>query len=1304
MFSIKKLLIFLFIFLVIPSMATAERMSFLVIDANSYLVNEAFKGLNLPGHEIKFFTFDDIRNNPQSHDFIDSSEVIIADVMMRELSEYLIKEVNFKNKRVYAVRGSQDNETLKKQGFIFDSKLREYYKYLSVENLQNLVYKVANKEFDPLISFDKVVEIPLVKLHHPDSKKSFITYSEYKKWYTSTSQYSKEKPWIGMMFFSSSLTEGQIKNVNYMIKRFEGEGFNVLPTFGRDLPVLTQFFLDENRKSRVDIVLAFTLKFYSAINDQLKSVVHDLNVPIINAINLYSISIKDWQKDPIGIPPMDVMWNIANSEITGLIEPIPLAGKKKIFDKESKRDFFVYEPINESLDLIISRIKKWISLRKKQNDKKKVAVLYYNHSQGKQNIGASYLNVFRSLELILNRMKKEGYQVEMDGRITEEALKELILKYGRNIGSWAPGELDKMLDEGKIVRLPVSTYNKWFERLPKDFKERVIKQWGRAEDSDIMIKDGKFVIPAVILGKALIMPEPSRGWGDDPMKLYHDPMLYPHHQYIAAYLWLKHEFNADAMIHLGTHATHEWLPGKQAGLSHSCPPEVLITDIPNIYPYIVDDVGEGIQAKRRGRGVIIDHLIPPLKESGIYHEYAKLYDMISSYNRSTSVNSKTVDLKFEQIRQLTEKTGILKDLDIDKFDEESMEEVEHYILELRENFMPYGLHTFGRSMEGKALDEMARCIVKQNTGINKEEVKQGLSASGPNEINNLIRGLRGEFIPSGEGNDPVRNPAALPTGKNFYGFSPDKIPSPIAWKLGQKAAEDIIKNSLKQKNKYPEKVAVVLWAVEAIRNEGINESTILYLMGLRPVWNKSGKVTGTEVISGRVLKRPRIDVLMTPSGLYRDLFPNMLLFLDKAVQKAAAQRDVENLIAKHSSQMKDKLVKSGMDEKKADEFSKIRIFTEKPGTYGTGVSELAGASGFWESDDEIAKVYENRVGYAFGMGKWGESAQEIFKENLKDVKVAIHSISSNLYGTMDNDDMFQYLGGLSLAVKKESGKTPETLISMQRTSNKIKVEDVSKTIGRELRSRYLNPKWIEGMKKEDYAGAREIDHFVEYMWGWQVTVPTAIDKTKWEQTYEVYVQDKYDLDIKEFFNKANPWAYQSITARMLESIRKEYWKADEKVKKKLAVEYATNVVQKGVACCDHTCNNPVLNQMVVNVISMPGVMSPEMVEKFKMAIEKAAGKKLEKQVENRKELQKKLLEGFVKKAKSKPKPQRTSKVKKDSHKSVEGYKMEDMNTQDETTDLTSSGVQWFASVFIMLIIGLFVYGAGRKNNIIGDKL
>jgi len=1329
----KSLFALLLYFFSLSAPAAAETLSFLIIDADSYLVDKAVSGLKLPENvQVSFFTYSDITGSASAREFIERSDVVVVDAMMKELTEYLTKNTKLSGKRIYAVRKSRDHEGLEKQGFLFDPEITAYFSNLSVGNIQNLIYRIVHKEFDDAVVYGKVEELPRTGIYHTRAEAIFKDWDTYSKWYRSSARFNPDAPWVGLLLYFSSLTAGQVEPVDYIIERLEDEGFNVIPAFGREHDVLTLLLADKSGKSRVDLILAFSLKFYSSLDKKTDAALSALDVPVINAVNLYSLDIDAWRSDPVGIPPLDVVWNIANPEISGLVEPTPLTGKVKTIEYKSGKTVFIHKPIKENIRILIPRLKMWVNLQRKKNEGKRVAILYYNHSQGKQNIGASYLNVFRSMEVILQRMKKENYRIDGLGRLSEKTIKDLVLRYGRNIGSWAPGELDKMLAEGEAVRIPVATYKSWFDALPEEFKKKVVEQWGEIEHSTIMITDGELIIPAIMLGNVVLMPEPSRGWGDDPMKLYHDPTVYPHHQYIAAYLWLYHEFHADAMIHLGTHATYEWLPGKQAGLGPADPPEVMLADIPNLYPYIVDDVGEGIQAKRRGRGVLIDHLTPAVKQGGLYQEYARLYEMIGSYNQAFSSGSKTAPEKLAEIKNLVIKTGLYTDIcrfhppapagssasdknssrpaggpeektaDID-LNEEALQSIEHYLLEIRENFMPYGLHTFGVSPEGGALRDTINAVVTHNDLQETDPVEKAFRDSGRLELERLVKGLNGGYIPSGEGNDPIRNISAIPTGKNFYGFNPVKIPSRAAWALGQKAARQLMDKSLREKNRYPEKVAVMLWATETMRNEGLNESTILYLLGLRPVWDKQDRITGTQVIPAAELNRPRIDVLINPSGLYRDLFPGMLGFLDAAIQKAAVQTDLQNLVRKHSDDLKNHLVKQGVTEKQAEALSKIRIFTEKPGSYGTGVSEMTGNSGFWESDQEIADVFENRTGFAFGQGKWGEPARDLLKENLKTVDTAVHSVSSNIYGTMDNDDMFQYLGGISLAIKAESGQAPDTLVTMQGAPNQVAVENISKTIGRELRTRYLNPKWIEGMKGEDYAGAAAMADFVDYMWGWQVTVPDSVDTAKWEQTYDVYVSDKYDLGIEEFFDKASPWAYQSITGRMLEAVRKAYWNADEKTKKKLSVEYAMSVVEHGIACCDHTCNNPFLNQMVVNIISLPGVMAPEMVKQFKVAVEQAMGKKLSEQIESRKVLQQKLIQGFKEKPQKEPssetgneKQAQVSEASSDP-KNITGYKLEKFKArEDEATQLTSSGIQWIASLFIVLIIGLFVVGVRRR--------
>lgn len=547
-----------FILLLFAGTASAKQMALLVMDEDSYLLNKSIAGLTLP-HDIvvKSFNFSDLAEDFTAKDFINASQVIVLDVMVSELTDYVLKNVNLSGKKIHGLRGSRDDEGLKGKGFIFDPHIQEYFNNPSVVNVQNMIYCIAHQIFDPGIVYQKVDKTPRTGIYHTDADRPFTDCDSYLKWYRKRAPFDLHNPWIGMMLFASNLEEGQIEAVDTIIKALENEGFNVLPCFGDEHLVLTSFLADDTGKSRVDLVLAMSLKFYSALNEKMQRALNDLKTPIFNIINLRGLTIDDWRMDPVGIPAMDIVWSVANPEISGMIEPSLLTGKVHLGEKESGKNLFVQEPIKENLKLLLPRLKNWVELKRRPLKEKRIAILYYNNSRGKQNVGATYLNVFASLELILNRMKEDGYQFEVDERISREALKELVLKYGRNIGSWAPGELDRLLKENKTIQVPVATYRKWFDRLPEKFRENVIRQWGEVESSTIMMKNNQLIIPVIILGNVLIMPEPARGWGDDPQKLYHSKTLYPHHQYIAAYLWLKYGFNANAMIHLGTHGTQE---------------------------------------------------------------------------------------------------------------------------------------------------------------------------------------------------------------------------------------------------------------------------------------------------------------------------------------------------------------------------------------------------------------------------------------------------------------------------------------------------------------------------------------------------------------------------------------------------------------------------------------------------------------------------------------------------------------------------------------------------------------------------
>ena len=1236
-------------------------------------------------YHLSYHTEEDLKNGAIDPEVIAQSEIIIINDMHKSLSDFVIEHADFKKTKVYGLSTApQSPEKIK-----CDPAVKRYAQPFTQKNLTNLILFLLNRDCGLEIAHGEPQRVPPAGIFHQKSDRIFSSFEEYLSWYKEKGLLKKDGFWVGIPEMSNYVypeETGEI--VSSLIEKLETNGINVLPVYSQHPHVaLEKFFFDAGGKSRVNLIAALSFKFSPTDAEKTREILDKLGVPLLNALRVHFLTIPQWRKDPQGLGPMEITYAMSNPEFFGLIEPSVLGGRAALKDERAGKDVYVYQPIMENMDLFIQRIKAWHNLQTKPNKDKKIAIMIWNHTPGKQNIGATYLNVFRSLQEIVKRLRDEGYHI--DGAVTsEEEIKDLILKTGRNIGSWAPGELDDLIRTQKVIRLPVSQYQQWVEKIDPDYREKMDAEWGKAADSKIMTKNQEMIFPCVTLGNIIIVPQPSRGWNDDPVKLYHNTKLRPHHQYTAFYLWLKHGFKADAIISLGTHGTHEWLPGKQAGLSRSCPPEVLIQDLPNLYPYVMDDIGEGIQAKRRGRAVLIDYLIPAMKKAGAYEEYGELAGLINEYGDVLGRSPELAQVKFKRIEAMVKKLGLMKDLLLEKFDEAAVEEVEHYLLDLQEANVPYGLHTFGVSPKGEGLKEFAGLIQERNKSVSLAEIKKNLSLCNL-EMDHLIAGLEGGYVPSAEANDPLRNPDAIPTGNNFYGFDPAKVPSKDAYELGKKQAEEMVQKYLKEKGAYPEKIGLVFWSIELQRNEGTQVGTALHLMGMKPVWDKNNKVTGVEPIPGALLGRPRIDVHMQISGLFRDCYPNVILLLDEAVRRAGQLKDVENFIAVHNRKIKDHLLKKGYPEEEAEGLSQIRVFSNDLGSYGNTIEGLIPNSGLWENDEEIADVFINFVSFGYGKGVWGKPLKSAYKKNLEDVKMTMHTRSSNIFMNMDTDGVFSELGGLALAVKRVSGQYPDVVLSNQQDPNAAHIEDIEKTLGKELRARYLNPKWIEGMKKENYAGAREMNRFLEHMWGWQVTTPFAIDGAKWEQVYEVYIEDKYGLDLKEFFDKHNPWAQQSMAARMLEADRKNYWKAPEEMKKKLAKTYALNVMEKGVACCEHTCNNPMLQQFVANIISLNGLLTPQQLDQFKMVIAKATGRTQEENEAARQKIQESL-----KKTVQEIQKEENVKAKTDGKK-IEGFEMVDEKPED--TKVTASGSEWMVMAIAVGLLALLFIGWKRKK-------
>jgi cobaltochelatase CobN len=1247
--------------------------------------------------------------------------------------------------------------------------MEAYWHYGGSENVKRLIAFLSNEFLNMAdLTAEPPVETPLEGIYHPDAPgtKVFNTIEAYHKWYKDSGHF-KDAPWAGLLAYNT-LKVGDNKIENAIIRQLEKEGINVVCAIGYPAAEMFQHYLLKNGIPQVDIVISL---MFSHPKEKSVALLENTNIPVLRAISLYN-EVTEWEKDPQGITPSQLAAQIFLPELCGLIEPTVVGGKHIFFDEKTGMKITERVPVPERIEKIVKRAKAWLKLKHLSNDQKKVAVLYYNHHTGKQNLGASYLDLFASLNVLVEALGGAGYDLGGETSFTKDTLKDMIMMQGRNISTKAPGELKKMLDTGKIIMVPVDQYKTWYNALPDDFRKGVEEKWGTIDTTTLMTwedkeKQEKFiVIPGLIFGNLFLGPQPTRGWLEEADHLYHDVTLPPHHQYLAFYLWLKHEFKTDAVIHFGKHGTMEWTPGKQAGLSSTCAPDVLMQDMPDIYPYLMDDVGEGTQAKRRGYGVIVDHMIPGIRMSGLYKEYAKINELIPLYEQSKNQTPAVAEKYQEEILKLTETLGIGKDIGV-KLDKEHFDDLldalHDYLAEIRSQSMPYGLHILGVSLKDESLVSMVSAMLNVETdipslqdivaGIQKIDLKKMKKKPGKyikemeaidtvcevlltkaiiektplektfteslgkqytkaspkektllkqivergagyaeslgqcrREIQSILNALNAGYVLPGPGNDPIRDPEALPTGRNFYGFNPEKIPTQAAWKVGKKLADDLIEGYLKKNGRYPHKTALVLWATETLRHHGVMESKALYLMGARPVWDGRGYVKGVELIPESELKRPRIDILVSASGLYRDVFPIQIGMIDDAVQMIlqVENEKYENFVRLHTLEAKQVFKEQGYTEKEAAEYARFRIFGSPNQSYGTGLNEAIPASGTWDKDDKLSDLYINRMNYAYGRNVWGKKSEDAFKQALKGTDMVVHSRSTNLFGVVDNDDVYQYMGGLAMAVRNISGKTPDLFIADAKNPADPKMVDFAKALGLEIRARNFNPKWIEGMKEHGYSGAREMAKFAENLWGWQVVTPEEVTKEMWEQTYQVYVEDKYGMKLKEFFEKNSPHALQSITARIMEVERKEYQKFDETMLRKVAADYIESVADKGMACCEHTCNNIALNQFAANILSVPGLVAPATMLKFQQQVKVTTGQ----DVKNPE---------WVKKAATKETQtamapdEAAKKTGAQKMQEVKGYEMKEKK-DEKATEISSSGASLVAILLVVALVAVIGRG------------
>ena len=625
------------------------------------------------------------------------------------------------------------------------------------------------------------------------------------------------------------------------------------------------------------------------------------------------------------------------------------------------------------------------------------------------------------------------------------------------------------------------------------------------------------------------------------------------------------------------------------------------------------------------RVAVLFYNYPPGK-AGIGASYLNVADSLANIlqrMQAAGYEHKNVQLAeayADEIRRQAEDLGMVKDLGLElgtgaQIEHDTLHAIEDYLIELRGQDIPYGLHAFGRTPEPEmrastvdAIVSVDRDLLPNDATVLASDMERRIVESGPRELDHLLHALDGGYVPAGNGGEPIRNPDAYPTGKNFYGIDPDKVPKPAAWTVGVFLADRMLRDHVAEHGRYPEKVSFVIWGTETLRHEGVLESQIFHLLGTRPVWDARGKVVDVEVVPARELGRPRVDIVIASAA--EGMFNNVTRLMDEAVQRVKVLDEAENFVRRHYLATRTALIDRGYAEEDADRRAGVRIFDEPPGTYNLNTSRIAAASGTWDSDRPMADEYLSKMGHGYGNGFWGEPMEDVFRLALSGTEKVVHSSSTMLYGALDNDDFFMYMGGLAAAVRSIDGESPQMVVTNTRDPGQPEMTGIDKFLGAEFRTRYVNPTWIEGMQREGYAGAGEMRAFVEYLWGWDATVPETVDDAMWQESFAVYVEDRHDLDLKAFFDEHSPHAYQDITGRMVETVRKGYWAADDATTERLLREHVESVAAHGVGCSEHTCGNPRLLRYVLEQGAMMNIPGPAL-EAYRAAMEEAIGADIE---------------------------------------------------------------------------------------------
>jgi magnesium chelatase subunit H len=975
---------------------------------------------------------------------------------------------------------------------------------------------------------------------------------------------------VGVLGMRSYMLAGNAGHYDGVIRQLEARGLNVIPAFSSGLdarPAIEKYFMKDGRPT-IDALVSltgFSLIGGPAYNDAsaAENILAKLDVPYIAGHPAELQTLEQWGASDRGLLPVESTIMVAIPELDGATGPIVFGGRSDHAGKAcagchrgctfpSGNDNRDMHSCPERAEMLAARIDKIVRLRRTAKAKRKVAIVLFNFPPNAGNTGtAAYLSVFASLHSTLSAMQREGYAVEVPATVDE--LRARIID-GNRERFGAHANVHARISADAHVR-----GEKWLYEIEK--------QWGPAPGRQQSDGSSIFVLGAQF-GNVFVGVQPAFGYEGDPMRLLFEKGFAPTHAFSAFYRYLRDDFAADAVLHFGTHGSLEFMPGKQSGLSARDWPDRLIGDLPNLYLYAANNPSEGAIAKRRSAATLISYLTPPIAHAGLYRG---LLDLKATIERWRALDPEEA-MERSELAVLIQAQAATVDLaDAEPAWKDKTEtrigDLAQQILELEYALIPYGLHVVGQPLSKDERVDMLLAVAEAGHALRldrsvAEAMVSGLTpeaalsqAGQPadeealeilrrlaetdrllavdHEIPAILKALDGRFLRPAPGGDVLRTPEILPTGRNLHGFDPFRIPSAFAVSDGARQAQRILDRHMADGLPLPETVAIVLWGTDNLKNEGGPIAQALALLGARPRFDNYGRLAGATLIPLEELGRPRIDVIATLSGIFRDLLPLQIkLLAEAAFMAAAADEPIEmNFVRKHVLAHQ---AETGCDM----ETAALRVFGNAEGAYGSNVNHLIENSG-WEDEDELAETYARRKGFAYGRTGVPAKQTALLQSVLAGVDLAYQNLDSVELGVTTVDHYFDTLGGISRAVRRAKGHATPVYIGDQTRGEGV-VRSLSEQVAIESRTRMLNPKWYEGMLSHGYEGVRQIEEHVRNTMGWSATTG-EVQPWVYKQLTQTFVLDP---EMRERLSALNPTASAKMANRLIEAHERHYWTPD----------------------------------------------------------------------------------------------------------------------------------------------------------------